>query len=88
MFEKLPKKKKDENIFRGRLIGSPEMCTYVKWLMDHRQFNEWANKAFDFLYNYERHRKGFMTRIIEYNFEACKKLLRFIGRRRKENLEK
>jgi len=61
-----------KNIYEG--LGG-----HISRLRERQEFNEWANNAMCFYYDYQYHTKGFFTRLIQENFSLCKHILRQIG---------
>ena len=59
---------------------SRESITFLKNLGEYRERSKWISRACEFLYDYEKNKKGLLIRIIQVNFKTCKDILRKVGK--------
>ncbi len=84
------RKKEQPNRFRSkptiafRSDLSPEALGYIKKLALQKEKSKFINSAIEMRYFYETHPKGFLSQMIQYNFNFCKHLLRQIGSAKKQ----
>jgi hypothetical protein len=65
----------------------PAIINYLEFLRIRGERNNYVLKAIRFMDNYENHKKGFLIRMIQENYTACKHFLRMIGASKKLEVE-
>ena len=58
---------------------SREGITFLKNLGEYGERSRWISHACEFMYNYEKNKKGFFVRLIDLHFADIKQLVRIIG---------
>jgi len=83
--DELAKKRRKYFSFKPTPSRVSSECTdHLHHLTDYGEMSEWVSRACEFFYDYHFNKKGFFIRLIEYNFEEIKHLLRKIGRAKKK----
>lgn len=65
----------------------PEIINYLEWARQNGERQIFLKRAIKFTYEYDHYTKGFLIRIIQEHFVACKHFLRQIGRAKKEDIK-
>jgi len=83
----LKKKKKMENKGVEVMIKTKVDSEVAVWLAKETEYRNKSNvtkKALEFYHHYKFYRRGYFVMLIEAHFEELKRLLRIIGRARKD----